>query len=635
MPLLAHRRGRDPLAWRLASVKTRALAVIALLITVITGTADHFQRQSDQADRVGLLRFRAELLAQVEAEALTAPLWSFSDDQIRMTLAGLAHDPDFLAAEVTGADGKRLAVEGTIASAPGFIEAKRDIVRIEAGKRERLGQLLVRLSTTGTEAAFDRQRTAGLTAFALMLAAIMIAIYAALHLITTPLARMTEVMTRLAAGDRELDIPGTKRHDEIGAMARAVAVFKKNASEVERLSVERERLEAEAKEQVLRRRFAVALDSSAQAIVLLDAQNRIVACNAPYLALHQPTVAGKPAVDSIVGLSFEQAVRLRIDNGLYRVPQGRRDAFTASAVAHHGEGTGEWNVQLADDRWMNIVVRRTPDGGTVHVWTDVTAIKTAAAQQRALEHQLHHSQKLQALGTLAGGIAHDLNNTLVPVIGLAKLTMRRLPEGSRERANLESILHAGQRAGNLVRQVLAFSRNDAPHRESLDLARLARQSLAMLTASLPATIHIDVAIADVPPVLGDDAQIHQVIMNVVINAAKAIGGKIGRIRVALAPTPDGKARLEIEDSGCGMDEVTLQRIFEPFFTTRPVNEGTGLGLSIVHGIVASHGGTISVASRPGEGSRFTIDFPAADPAPRTGAPDAPTASAEPYPAAAQ
>jgi PAS domain S-box-containing protein len=258
--------------------------------------------------------------------------------------------------------------------------------------------------------------------------------------------------------------------------------------------------------------------------------------------------------------------------------------------------------------------------------TDVTAYLEAEAaadrKHRQIEAELQHAQKLEALGALAGGIAHDLNNTLVPVIALAKVTVDKLPEHSRERRNLATILEAGARARDLVRQILAFTRKEAPTRTTVELSGLVRGSLKMLRASIPSTIHIDEAIAEVPPVRGDPGQIHQIMINLVVNAAQAIGETPGKIAIELASAPSNlldqaqhpwtgpAVRLSVQDSGCGMDEATIKHIFEPFFTTKGVGEGTGLGLSVVQGIVAQHGGRIAVESHRGQGTRFDVYLPA-------------------------
>ena len=229
-----------------------------------------------------------------------------------------------------------------------------------------------------------------------------------------------------------------------------------------------------------------------------------------------------------------------------------------------------------------------------------------------LEAQLFRSQKMEALGTLAGGIAHDLNNTLVPLLALAKTTGARLPDGSRERNNLRTIFRASERARDLVGQILAFSRKEAPVLESVDLAQVTRESLTLLRAGLPSTIGIEEKIEAVPPLMGDGGKLHQVVTNLVTNAAQAIGDRFGTITIEVLPAPGPAIRLSVSDTGCGMNKAIRQRIFEPFFTTKKTGQGTGLGLAVVHGIVALHGGRIEVASAPGQGTRFDIELPAGE-----------------------
>jgi PAS domain S-box-containing protein len=257
----------------------------------------------------------------------------------------------------------------------------------------------------------------------------------------------------------------------------------------------------------------------------------------------------------------------------------------------------------------------------VMVFKDVTELREGERQRKDIEAQLFHSQRLESVGTLAGGIAHDVNNMLVPILSLSKLMARRMAEGSRDRANLETILRASEHIRDLVGRILTFSRKDAPTRRTIDFAHLVHESLRMLRASIPSTIAIDEKIAPVPPLSGDPGQLHQIVTNLVTNAAHAIGDGMGTITVALAGTRDeGRAgapsteavRLSVGDTGCGMDQATVTRIFEPFFTTKPSGVGTGLGLSVVHGIVAEHGGRIAVESQPGRGTCFTITLPAID-----------------------
>ena len=250
---------------------------------------------------------------------------------------------------------------------------------------------------------------------------------------------------------------------------------------------------------------------------------------------------------------------------------------------------------------------------------DVTETRMAEERQRELERQLLHSQKLDALGTLAGGIAHDLNNTLMPILALSQLLMQQMPEGSSEREDLETVVQASRHGRDLVQRILAFSRNQKAAKTRVDLAAIIGQALQMLRPTIPATVLINQQIEDVPPILADAGQLHRIIVNLVTNARQAIGKDLGTITIGVSPASrhskrqrgGDSVRLWVADTGCGMDAETKDRIFEPFFTTKNVGEGTGLGLSVVHGIIADHGGRLEVKSQPGQGTEFTIFLPAA------------------------
>jgi len=234
--------------------------------------------------------------------------------------------------------------------------------------------------------------------------------------------------------------------------------------------------------------------------------------------------------------------------------------------------------------------------------------------RRELQEQLYQSQKMQALGTLAGGIAHDLNNTLVPVLAIPRILMKDAPEGTPFHRNLDLIYQAGVRARDLVTQILAFGRRSAAEPHPILLEQPLTDALAILRPGIPATISIETETEAAPAVLGDPTQLRQVIVNLVTNAAQAIGADLGRITMRIAPGRGGReARLIVEDTGCGMSKETLQRIYEPFFTTKEVGSGTGLGLAVVHGIVTGNGGTIVAESEVGKGTRFTLTFPAISP----------------------
>lgn len=242
--------------------------------------------------------------------------------------------------------------------------------------------------------------------------------------------------------------------------------------------------------------------------------------------------------------------------------------------------------------------------GFITVINDVTKEKKIAANQL-------QSQKLEALGTLAGGIAHEFNNLLTIILGNAKLHMSSLPTGRSEARNyMESITAAGVRAKELGRQILTFSRREAVDRKVIDLSATIVSTLKILSATTPSHITTKTVLPQEQcPILAAPTQIQQVLLNLCTNAYHAIEKeKQGVITIECVKLREKTARLIVRDNGKGIPDDLQGQIFDPFFTTKKVGEGTGLGLSVVHGIVESHNGQIHLESTEGQGSTFTIDF---------------------------
>lgn len=241
---------------------------------------------------------------------------------------------------------------------------------------------------------------------------------------------------------------------------------------------------------------------------------------------------------------------------------------------------------------------------------DITELRQSQARERELHAALQHRQKFEALGTLAGGIAHDMNNTLVPILALSKRAMTNALIGTREHTNFETIYRASEHARDLVKQILTFSRKESADKKRVPLGRLTHDALQMVHASLPATIALVERIGEVPFVLGDAGQLRQVIINLTTNAAQAIGEAAGTITIHVECDGADEVQLSVRDTGCGINDAHLPWLFDPFFTTKEAGQGTGLGLSVVHGIVTAHGGHIEVKSELGRGAEFTVTFPA-------------------------
>ncbi|MBN2834049.1 MAG: response regulator [Candidatus Delongbacteria bacterium] len=259
---------------------------------------------------------------------------------------------------------------------------------------------------------------------------------------------------------------------------------------------------------------------------------------------------------------------------------------------------------------------------------DVTEILIAEEEKQKLQEKLQQAQRMEAIGNLAGGIAHDFNNILSAIIGFSQLALKQLPVRENPvRSDLEKILMAGERARNLVKQILSLSRHHQEEVKSTLIQPVLKEVLKLLSATLPATIEIKQNINnDIGPIMADATQIYQVIINLCTNASHAMQDSGGVLDIILESVDldnnflsqypgirEGRfAKLSIKDTGCGISQDVISHIFEPYFTTKANGEGTGLGLAVTYGIIQKYGGLITVESELDKGSQFTIYFPSID-----------------------
>lgn len=378
-----------------------------------------------------------------------------------------------------------------------------------------------------------------------------------------------------------------------------------------------------------RERFRALVDSSQDLITVHDANATI---------LYESPSAGRILGYPPGGLVGKAAFDLVHDEDLYlareafaKVTQRSSDAAVAPSQLRVRHADGSW-VSLeciASNQLGNPAV-----GGILLNSRDVSERERSRQTREQLEKQLRQAQKMEAIGTLAGGIAHDFNNILGAVFGYSDLARQEVAAGSAVREYLDEIAKAGERARDLVRQILAFSRQQEQEFQPVEAQTLLKEALKLLRASIPSTIEIQTDFrAEGAKVLADPSQLHQIVINLASNAAHAMRESGGVLGIGLAVTevtepqlaqcgellPGTYVVLKVSDTGVGMEKAVLERIFDPFYTTKPPSEGTGLGLSVVHGAVRRHKGAIRVTSQPRCGAEFNIYFPAyRQPAPAPG-----------------
>lgn len=361
-------------------------------------------------------------------------------------------------------------------------------------------------------------------------------------------------------------------------------------------------------------RLMSAIDQASEAIVITNVGGRIEYVN--------------PAFERLTGYSTEEV-------------QGKNPRLLKSG--HHDTAFYKemWQTLRAGRVWKGHLINKRKDGTLFEEDASISpvrnqegeiinyvAVKRDVTQEVALKKQLNQAMKMEAIGTLAGGIAHDFNNILSAVLGYAEMAELQLDEDEPARKDVGQIIAAGQRATDLIRQILTFSRQEEEELRPVKIQFVLKEALKLLRSSLPTSIDLQQDIdPDCGPVLADPVRIHQVLMNLCTNAKQAMEGQRGEMRVGLSefdidssdiigflpPIESGPwLDLMVSDTGAGMEPQVRERIFDPFFTTKKKGQGTGLGLSVVHGIIKSHGGEITVDSAPGRGTTFHVYLPVVD-----------------------
>lgn len=363
---------------------------------------------------------------------------------------------------------------------------------------------------------------------------------------------------------------------------------------------------------------AVVLDGLSAHVCLLDEAGRIVYVNRAWRAFaeanggrHDTVGAGVSYLDVCAGATGAGAVEAGVfAHLLLEVLAGKRDEVELEYPCHGPD----------EQRWFVATARRVAGVSP----TRVVVWHQPVTNRKVLERRIQDSRRLESLGTLAGGVAHDFNNILAAILGNASMVLNDLPANSEARSRMVLIERAAQRGRDLVRRVLTFSGKKAQDAKPVPLLSLVQESVALLRTTQPAGVSMEL-VCDAPDiwVRADSSEIQQVLINLCTNAWHAIVGRPGRVEIRLAlvslddgaaeqmelPQPGPYAQLSVADDGCGMEDAVRERIFEPFYTTRLPGEGTGLGLSLALATVQRHGGRLCVSTSVGKGSRFDVFLP--------------------------
>ena len=414
-----------------------------------------------------------------------------------------------------------------------------------------------------------------------------------------PIVRMKKTLRRetlvLEADDKFLNVTVDPVMDETGNITSAVHII----SDITR------RKQAEKTFRESENRLKTTLDSIQAGIVVIDAGTHII-------------VDANPAAIRMIGAPKEEVIGHVCNKYICPAAEGK------CPITDLGQKVDNSERILLTASGKEVPILKTVTtmllGGReclLDTFIDIT-------EKKKLETQLQQAQKMEAIGTLAGGIAHDFNNILTPIIGYAELCLYNTEKGALQHHNLSEILAAGNRAKDLVQQILTFSRHTMPEKKPIRISPILKEAIKLLRATLPATIEIQQRIdVELDMVAADATQIHQILMNLCTNASHAMQKNGGVLEINLddiefddktkTQYPDimpGKyLRLTVSDTGHGIPKEEIEQIFDPYFTTKEKGEGTGLGLAVVHGIVKSHNGHIRVYSDLRRGTTFQIYLP--------------------------
>ncbi len=361
------------------------------------------------------------------------------------------------------------------------------------------------------------------------------------------------------------------------------------------------------------KRYRTLFESSNDAILLADAETGII-------------IDANQRSEDILNREPNDIVGMNISELHTAGYEDKLQAMITELEISQESVTGEFIIRLSTSGGKAVPVEVSIDYVYINEKKTIQCIFRDLTKQKAEEERIRTTQKMEALGTLSGGIAHDINNILSPIIGFTQLALKEKYDPHKRSECLNEVLTAANRAKELISQILTFCRKSDSEKRPHRIHNIIKEVLKLISLSKPDNVRIETVVDEnAEPILCDPVQIYQVVINLCTNAFHAMREKGGILKVCLVRKgspeikgesfenlPDNYICLIVSDTGCGMKKFVLNRIFEPYFTTKQEGEGTGLGLSVVSGIVKEHGGEIYTRTYPNEGTYFKLTFPVAE-----------------------
>ena len=607
------------------SIGRKFIIYILLFSSLVTLITSSLQLYFDYSRDISSIEERLNDIQTSHLRSIVTNLWLYNEESVQVQLEGILALPDMQYLCIDIQDEQSISVGQHRNDRT--ISRSYPLVYNHKGKKITLGTMRVEASLTSIyqrlrDRIFVILATQSVKTFMVSMFIFFIFYYLVGRHLKVMAAYTAALNLKALDTPLKLDRPDLppEKSDELQQLVNSINLMRRKLTTDISRQLKTEEILREKEEQV-----RLLLNSTAEAIFGLDRDGNCSFCNPSCIKL-----LGYGEESELIGKNMHQLIHhSKADNSEYPIEECRiYQVFHDEQVSHvdnevlwRADGSSFWA-----EYWSHPILKDGTIIGVVVTFIDISARKAAEKEKKELSIQLQQAQKMEAIGTLAGGIAHDFNNLLTAILGYAELAMLDLPQKEQKaRKDINEVIRAGTRAGELVKQILTFSRKADNKLQPLTVHLVVKEALKLLRASIPSTIELHEQIDNsCGSVLADPTQFHQIIMNLCTNAYHAMretGGilavELSRIEINsidskvqnLSMNPGHYIKLQVSDTGTGMSRATIDRIFEPYFTTKAKEEGTGMGLALIHGIVKNYGGHISVYSEPGQGTSFQVYLP--------------------------